>query len=175
MKKPRQKRKPTEWTKFKMTTPSSVADQCHSNYRKSLEGAEIWENSVYVVVKRVISSKDDGEDSVDGWWLSIRTHDREVRHDWREFQRIKNEICGAECEAVELYPAESRLVDTSNQFHLFVFEGYKFPFGYLDRLVTETEIGDSRQRKWRPDSRPNDCKELSPEKIRGYLDNGGQI
>jgi hypothetical protein len=36
-------------------------------------------------------------------------------HDWRDLQRIKNQLVGPECEAVELYPAESRKVDTANQ------------------------------------------------------------
>ena len=52
-------------------------------------------------------------------WLSIRNNDRSPRRDWRDFQRIKNEIVGAEVEMVELYPQESHKVDTSNQYHLW--------------------------------------------------------
>jgi len=63
--------------------------------------------------------------------LSIRRQDREYPRDWRHFQRIKNEICGPEREACELFPAESRLVDGANQFHLWVLPaGMQFPFGY---------------------------------------------
>jgi hypothetical protein len=40
--------------------------------------------------------------------------------DWRHFQQIKNEVCGPEREGFELYPAESRKVDTSNKWHIFV-------------------------------------------------------
>ena len=54
-------------------------------------------------------------------WLSIKRRDREVVRDWRELQAIKNAIVGPGHEGFELYPAESRLVDTANQFHLFVF------------------------------------------------------
>lgn len=75
-------------------------------------------------------------------WLSIRARDRsELRRDWREFQRIKNELVGADCEGVELYPAEKRLVDTADQFHLWVFEepDVRFPFGYLEREVNTPE------------------------------------
>jgi len=71
-------------------------------------------------------------------WLSIVRRDREVIRDWRELQRIKNELLGPEREAVELYPAESRLVDTNNQQHLFVLpEGAIIPFGYMQRDVSD--------------------------------------
>lgn len=53
--------------------------------------------------------------------LSFKRIDREPMHDWRLFQEIKNMIVGPEYEAVELYPAESRVVDTANQYHLWVF------------------------------------------------------
>lgn len=101
-------------------------------------------------------------------WLSIKTLDKQPRHDWRELQRIKNEIVGEEVEAVELYPAEGRLTDTSNQFHLWCFPelampGNRFPFGYWDRILSqgsEPGIADSgkgaRQRDFPPDARPAD-------------------
>jgi len=50
--------------------------------------------------------------------LSIKRLDKHPVRDWRHFQRIKNELIGEENEAVELYPAQSRLVDTTNQYHL---------------------------------------------------------
>jgi len=76
-------------------------------------------------------------------WLSIKRRDKAAFHDWRELQQIKNAICGPEREAVEMYPAESRLVDTSNQYHLWVLpDGLKWPFGYMDRMVlTESKHG----------------------------------
>lgn len=74
-------------------------------------------------------------------WLSIRRQDRQPIRDWRDIQRIKNELFGPENEAVELYPAESRLMDTSNQYHVFVLKDPKirFPFGVGDRLVLTPE------------------------------------
>lgn len=79
--------------------------------------------------------------------LSIKRIDREPIHDWREFQMIKNTLCGPEREAVEIYPAESRLVDTANQFHLWVLpEGRQWPMGWDTRLVTEDEPGQVKQR-----------------------------
>lgn len=69
--------------------------------------------------------------------LSIKRVDGAAIHDWRDLQRIKNEILGEEAEGVELYPAESRLVDGANQYHLWVLVGSRFPFGFSDRLVAE--------------------------------------
>jgi hypothetical protein len=40
-------------------------------------------------------------------------------HDFRDIQAIKNDVCGAEWEGLELYPSESRLVDPSNRFYLW--------------------------------------------------------
>jgi hypothetical protein len=79
--------------------------------------------------------------------LSIKRNDREAFHDWRELQQIKNAIVGPEREAVELYPAESRLMDTANQYWLYVLpEGLSWPFGFELRAVTEDEPGNSKQR-----------------------------
>lgn len=77
--------------------------------------------------------------------LSIKTRDRAPHHDWRDFQRIKNELIGEQFEAMELYPSEKRLVDTANQYYLFVFPEMQFarnwfPFGFAERLVSEVEM-----------------------------------
>jgi hypothetical protein len=81
-----------------------------------------------------------GQDLGDVAWLSIMRRDREVIRDWRDLQAIKNAIVGPEHEGFELYPAESRLVDTANQFHLFVFmdRRVRMPVGFVDREVTGT-------------------------------------
>jgi len=102
-----------------------------------------------------------------GWtWLSIKRLDKDSIHDWRAFQQIKNMICGEEREAVEVYPAESRLVDTSNQYHLFVLpKGRKFPLGFNDRIVVDgtgeiDKESNTRQRPFKDDERPKDCLTL---------------
>lgn len=73
--------------------------------------------------------------------LNCRRTDREPCHDWRELQAIKNILIGPEHEAVELYPAESRLTDTANNYHLWVLvkPGMRFPFGFADRAVLSAE------------------------------------
>lgn len=54
--------------------------------------------------------------------LAISRHDKNPIREWRDLQEIKNKLCGPESEAVELFPAESRLVDTANVYHLWAYE-----------------------------------------------------
>ena len=62
--------------------------------------------------------------------LSIHRHDYAPCNSWSDFQQIKNELIGPEAEAVQVYPAESRLLDTDNVYHLFiVHEKIGFNFG----------------------------------------------
>jgi hypothetical protein len=65
--------------------------------------------------------------------LAIRRHDWQPCSDWRDKQAIKNQIAGAEREAVELYPAESRVVDTANWYWLCVLPpGERVPVGFTE-------------------------------------------
>lgn len=84
----------------------------------------------------------------DMFHLSIKRVDREPIHDWRDLQEIKNQLVGEEHEAIELYPAESRRVDSANQYHIWVLKekGVKFPFGFNDRMITEEPLAGSKQR-----------------------------
>jgi hypothetical protein len=85
-----------------------------------------------------------------GVHLSIRRNDREPVHDWRDLQRIKNELVGKEVEALELYPKDSRLVDAANQFHLWCFPGVNFPFGFSERDVRGPDESPFLNTKQRP-------------------------
>lgn len=101
------------------------------------------------------------------WHLSIKRHDREPMQDWRVLQRIKTEIAGAETEALELYPAESRVVDTANQYHLYAFVNcgmipIGFPKGGRSDMSMENPTGGkSRQR---PGSGGDDADRLLTRK-----------
>ena len=124
------------------------------------DGEKIYLNDRYQV---------DVRELPEGWlWLSFKRRDKQAIHDWREIQEVKNGIVGKEREAVELYPAESRLVDTSNQFHLFALpEGEKFPFGYGDRMIVKGHddydgTGGSRQRDF--ENEPEDAVSIEEAK-----------
>jgi hypothetical protein len=79
---------------------------------------EYWRNDIYQVQTRRFHCAPFNADMVH---INIRRIDGAAVFDWRHRQIIKNEIVGAECEAFELYPAESRLVDTANKYHIWAF------------------------------------------------------
>jgi hypothetical protein len=90
---------------------------------------QVYENDLYHV--------EIDSDSAPFIHLDIHRHDLSPCKNWRHFQQIKNELVGPEHEAVEIFPAESRLVDTANQYHLWVHASpsYRLPMGFRDRFV----------------------------------------
>ncbi len=156
------KRKPEKQTYHTKWTPFFRCDM-QGNNEPIPDDIIILKNNVYTVH---ISGADVPPPMGPVAWLSIKRNDRQVIRDWRELQRIKNAIMGDECEAVEMFPAESRLTDTSNQFHLWCFApGYRLPFGYAERLVSDEKKNHndpsdkSKQRAFAPDDKPADCIE----------------
>jgi hypothetical protein len=66
--------------------------------------------------------------------------------DWRHLQEIKNLVCGPEWEAVELFPAESRLKDPSNARYLWACKD-ALPFGLPGgRMVLDAHESIAPQR-----------------------------
>ena len=111
--------------------------------------SEEYLNDRYAVSIRGIIA-DDGTKMAH---LSIKRIDRAVIDDWRDLQTIKNMIVGPERDAVQIFPRESHLVDTSNQYHLWVFidDGYVLPFGFKERYISdtnETTFQGTRQRRF---------------------------
>lgn len=85
---------------------------------------EMWRNDRYVATV---------DRDPTGWIrsISVRRTDRKPDIPWRHLQRIKNDIAGDEAEAIELFPAESRLVDTANQRWLWLPRpGVKLDIGF---------------------------------------------
>jgi len=112
------------------------------------EPHEEWFNDVYhLTVRRY--SRDPVFGSDEGMiQIGISSLDGTARHDWRDFQAIKNQIAGPECEAFELYPAESRLLDPSNYYTLWCFPGIKrLKIGQPIRLVLDADDAIAPQRQ----------------------------
>lgn len=104
-----------------------------------------WQTSAYYGCLRRYregSPLDGGEYAI----LSISALDETARHDWRDFQQIKNLLLGEEWEALELYPAESRLKDPSNRYYLWCFPPSVVPWGFTDRLVLDMDESIAPQR-----------------------------
>lgn len=117
--------------------PLKPADAMRNGKVVDIGDQELWMNDQYVVHKRVVEAIDGREPMIH---LSIRNDDRSTRHDWRDFQRIKNQLAGPEYEGLEVYPAESRKVDTANQYHLFCFP-FSMGFGLgTQRIVTNHDV-----------------------------------
>ncbi len=117
-----------------------------------VERVSVWANDVYEATV---------EHMREGWaYITIKRYDRHAIRDWRHLQSIKNEVVGAEREAFEIFPAESRLMDTANQYHLWVLpEGEAIELGDRERTTaTAADIqefnrqtgGRARQRDWQP-------------------------
>lgn len=156
-----------DWTPFE---PATLKDKDLEYYKDTAFPNEslvsVWLNSRYQVLIFSVEAP-----SVPGGLmehLSIKRLDQETIHDWREMQRIKNELCGPNRERVEIYPAEQRLVDTSNQYHLWVLpEGVEFPFGFAGRAVSETEYAGNKQRSF--EVPPDDL--INEEKMQEFMKN----
>lgn len=122
---------------------------------------EVWMNDQYQVnVRRHIQPQGLG---VMVTHLSIKRLDKGSAHNWRHFQYIKNQLVGPEYEAVEIYPPEQYMVDTANQYHLWVFENPQMllPFGFFERLVSEDQFPQTKQEPWEENMRPNDLADMS--------------
>lgn len=130
--------------------------------RPMAEGESMFVNNLYTVVRQV-----DGEFGAVGvaFHLSIRRNDRRAIHDWRDMQRIKNELIGENEEAAEIYPDEKRLVDTANQYFLWGKFGMQLPFGFDARIVCDDSNSGAVQRKFRPEEKPADCRVITDEEL----------
>ncbi len=85
---------------------------------------EAWKNNHYVVQA---SPRETAWGEV--VCLMIRRNDAAPIRSWVEMQRIKNSLVGPERVAVEVYPAESKLIDAANMYHLWVLPaGFQLPF-----------------------------------------------
>ena len=91
------------------------------------------------------------------WHISIKRNDKEPILDWRDMQDIKNKLLGPEYEMVQLFPAESRLVDSANQYHFFALikdqsrpkaRPPRFPFGWTSSFKTDDPFINGKQRKF---------------------------
>lgn len=104
------------------------------------EGETIWENNLYVVNKYVNSSGEVGR-------ISLYRKDNKTVRDWRHLQRIKNEIAGGESWFAEIYPAQSKLVDLGNTYHLIRLTGHAVSElkGFSDKRQVSDELSWQRR------------------------------
>jgi len=114
--------------------PRAVAKR---EYNKIKE-YDCWMNDLYVVLIKPCESGFE----MPMTYLSIRRVDREPCRNWRHFQEIKNQLVGPECEGFEMYPAESRVADCANQYHMYVFTDPEasIPVGFADGRRSDVSL-----------------------------------
>jgi hypothetical protein len=140
----------TAWTPFEAATPhaphpdlirkgAALTGQSEDDVRLLIE-QEMNANRLFVNSRYQVAVREAGPAFRH---LSIKRIDQTQARSWRDLQRIKNDLLGPECEAVELFPAESRLVDTANQYHLWgsTEPSFQFPFSLSDTRLVAEDIG----------------------------------
>ena len=114
--------------------------------------------------------------SMPGWppviHLAFKHNKNIAITDFRDFQRIKNELVNEEAYAVQVFPPESHMVDTSNHYHLWVmgqFDGVEdswphLPYDFKDQRLVMEEVSDGgpgargRQRMWPENEKPRNLE-----------------
>lgn len=132
---------PQVWTPFAEAEPMRDGKPAPDAL---VENETLWANSHYIVHRHLLEGKMEG-----AIHLSIRHVKRRAVHDWRHFQRIKNELAGKEREAIEIYPPESQLIDTANQYHLFVLPlGVSTPFTWKEGRHVDSTGQSEETKEW---------------------------
>lgn len=134
---------PAEWKPLRrLDVPQHIIEQHRITGNQPPQ--QIWANDIYEVFLYDAGIDQPEQEGI--VWLSVKRYDRAPVRNWRHFQQIKNEVCGEDREAVELFPSESRLADSSNQYHLWVFPpDFRLPFGFPAGMVV---IRDEEVQQW---------------------------
>ena len=159
------------WTQFLRATDQHGNRQCFDGE----SWFDIWKNSRYTVMTRLIETCIPNAPEI--MHLSIKRNDKAPVTNWRDLQKIKNELVGPECEGMQIFPAESRLVDTANQVHLWCFTvpDVRIPFGYQERVVCEGNSHGYVQEPFEEHVKPKDLesREQMEEAYRKFKEKRG--
>ena len=128
--------------------PSLTREQARIVVNDKIEDSEIYLNNIYQVRVYRGSAADElvHIENLNGrcTWLSMKRKDKRPMNNWQDMQTIKNRLVGTECDAFQIFPAESRMLNTANQYHLIVLpEGYLLPFGWHEGRSVVTENSEN--------------------------------
>lgn len=155
-------------------TPKQLTEELgipYHGWMREMDRCWTDENSQYCVTSRLLRTEWGKVEhvcitSVNGCGKSDGSGDIP----WAVKQEIKNDLFGEKRCAIEVFPETSRLVNTCDCYHLWVFEkGFSLPFGIhtKDKKTTPVNRGSTRMRCVTSDGR-----EIS---MRGMLENNGGI
>lgn len=113
---------------------------------------ECWTNSLYQVLVYRGEEADEMVHVPDMkgkcTWLSIKLRSKAPMKgplDWQAMQDMKNNLCGIDCDAVQIFPKREFLVNTANQYHLIVFPPeFTIPFGWKFSAVDDGSTQGSK-------------------------------
>ena len=114
---------------------------------------ETWGSDTYTVNVHYQGGDRDGFVE-----LAIHNHNRTTHVPWRHMQQIKNEILGEEREGVQIFPAESRLIDTANEYWIYVY-----PTGKSPMFNRKTKLGMNYGRQVSDEQSPFGKVRQAPE------------
>jgi hypothetical protein len=118
--------------------------------------AEVWGSSQYTVTVHYLDDNRDGFVEV-----GIHNYHRTTHVPWRHIQQIKNEVFGPDREAVQLFPAEDRLLDAANEYWIYVY-----PTGTAPMRERGVKLGMDRGRQVTYDMPPmGKARQAPPMKI----------
>lgn len=111
-------------------------------YEEMFGGCQFWTNDMYQVNVQKGSNKHywfhfDADNINQYVYLSIKRRDKEAAFDLEHFQEIKDVLVGKNFMGIELYPNQKRVLDTANQYHMFVFPENFFPVQFTEDLRSE--------------------------------------
>ena len=178
----KKKKRPTEkraWDPM-VRSPEWYMRECNDQVTKTIRekfpelteeeiveaGPRLWNNEQWGNDRYTAHVKYQDSRGKDGYLeIGIHNHKRTTIMPWSHVQQIKNEICGAEREAVMIYPAESRLLDTANEYWIYVYpvgEGPMREDGKLlgfnqGRQVADNAEGFGKAKQSRLDKGDNDA------------------
>lgn len=119
----------TEFEKVEMDVPTwqdiVASSQCTEQEARAevqwRKNQSVWANGLYQVNVEYLT---EGRAHI-----IVRRLDKQPVHNWQHMQQIKTAVLGPECEAVELYPKESQLVDEKHHYHMWAFRSPERSFG----------------------------------------------
>lgn len=152
------------WTPLKRLGPDEINPEMDAIYKRMglPPSDETWWSPQYqAVVRYAQSAEEDAPQGREGLLhVSIHRHDRSPMRNWRHLQQIKNEIAGEDRWGVEVFPPESYLVDSANEYHLYVMPvNADIPFAFHESIVSSDEQVEAyneqrghkgRQEPWEP-------------------------
>lgn len=110
-----------EWNQFDEITDSAYQTALKLGGNPNYKPHKVYKNNRYLVQcfndQEILGFK--------AIQCLIRRNDGKAIYNWPELQRLKNELFGAETEAVQIFPKESSLIDAAHLYWMWILGSIK--------------------------------------------------